>query len=230
MSSNATFGTVDPALDGVRRTVALAVGVIVGGAVLFFVDLIVLTDFREFIAGPGDGTLVNDALIAYRTDQLIDHQAVVVAGYVLIGVGTLMLGIGSAMIAAAVARAAAGWRRSVATWASRLLLAGGVVGLIAYGWPGYWFDENLLAHIGLTTISNVAFLAGFVAIAFGLIGLGAVMVAGSPWPRWTSVPLVFFPILVFVTSLPLFFQIGATIAALGILVSLRPKRLARMTA
>jgi hypothetical protein len=227
MSTHKTADPVAHAFIGVRRTVLLAVGVIVAGAVLFFADLLALSRFREFIAGPGDGTLAREDLIAYRTDMLASHQVEVVLGYALIGVGTLMLGIGMAMIAKTVARVETGWQAAVATWASRALLAGGILGLVAYAWPGYWFSDDQLINIGFTTASVLGFNAGFAAIAFGFLGVAVVMVSGRPWPRWTGAPLVLAPILVLVSSLPLFFQLGAVIAGIGTVVGLRPKRLAR---
>jgi hypothetical protein len=222
-----------PVLDSeaVARTRTAAIRgatIVVSGAVIFFVALGALPDFREFIAGPGDGTLTEDALQDYRAGTLADHRTQVLVGYGLIGLGQLLLGVGAAVLARGIARAESGWRATSAGWGAWLIALGGVAGGVTYAWPGYWFDDEALVLLGLTSVSTAVFVAGFLLLAAGFVAVAAVLVSGHPWPRWAGVALVVFAVLPFVTFLPLFFQVGAVIAAIGIVIGLRPARLARL--
>lgn len=212
-----------------RRAAIRGAVVVVTGAVIFFAALAALPDFRDFIAGPADGSLTGDALENYRVDKLSDHQAQVVVGYSLVGLGQLLLGIGAAVLARGISLAESGWRATATRWGAWLIAIGGIAGALAYAWPGYWFDDEALVRVGETGVSTAVFVAGWVLLAAGFIAVAAVLLSGQPWPRWTGVVLVVFALLPFVTFLPLFFQVGAVIAAVGIVVGIRPGRLAALT-
>ena len=213
-----------------RRAALRGVLVVVAGAALFFAALGALPHFRGFIAGPGDGTLTGAALEDFRRELLPDHHTEVVLGYVLIGLGQLLLGIGTSIVAAGLARLETAWRAGVARGAAGLCLLGGVLSALAYAWPGYWTNDAAMASLGEGTVSTLTFLAGWAVLAAGLMGIAIVLLSGSPWPRWTGVALLLFSALPFVTLLPLFFQVGAVVAGVGVAVGLRPARLARLTA
>lgn len=210
-----------------RRATGLGVGVVIAGAGLFFAALAALGEFREFIAGPGDGTLSGDALADLRRGLLVDHHTQVVVGWGLIGLGQLLLGIGTSIIALGLARAETAWRANVARVAAVLCIAGGATSGLTYAWPGHWTDDEALVGIGETTTSLVLFYLGWGIVAAGLLGLASVLVAGQPWPTRTGLVLVAFAVLPFVTALPLFHQVGATVAGIGLLLALHPSRLER---
>ena len=227
-STAATVATVE-SYAAARPTLVRGVAVVVIGAVLFFVALAALIDFREFIAGPGDGTMSGDELVTFRAEMLPEHHTQVVLGYTLIGLGQLLLGFGTAIQAVAIARAETRRRARIATWAARVLMLGGILSCLTYAWPGYWRDDETLLRIGETTRSASLFTLTWVVLAAGFLILAALVATGPPWPRWTAVVLTLFALLPFVTLLPLFFQLGAIVAGLGLAIGTRPTRLARLS-
>jgi hypothetical protein len=180
-------------MSHVRTTARQGVVIILVGAALFFLALVALAPFRDFLAGSEDTGAK---------------------------VGTVLLGVGLWRMASGLATAERGWRAVVAQCAGWSCLAGGVVTLVVELWPPTWAGaDERAAEIGLTAATTVPLMASWTLLAAGFAALALVLVSDTRWPTWAGVVLLVFAILPFATRLPLFFQVGGIVAGLGVAAS-----------
>ena len=203
--------------SSVRRSARIGVAVILVGALLFFAALAGLSAFRDFLAGSEDAQASTEALMAQRLEVLADHRGQVLAGFLLVAVGELLLGVGMWVIATGVSRAESGWRAAAASAAAWSCLAGAGLALAVQSWPTMWLgDDRGVAELGLSgTTSNLLVIA-WVLLSAGFLACAVVLATGGRWPIWPGAVLAVFGLLPLVTKLPLFFQLGAVIAGVGL--------------
>ncbi len=209
--------TAAPDITPARRSAWYGVLVVVVGTMMLFGALMAFGGFRDFLAGSEDAQTSSAVLRAGRVEVLAEHRGQVFAGFALVALGQLLLGVGMAVLVAGIGRVASGWRAVVSRLSAWSCLGGGVLSVGVQLWPPTWRgSDTTVAELGLSTPSTILIPLAWGLFAAGFFGAAVVLVSDPRWPSWPGVVLIVFGLAPFLTKLPLFFQVGAVIAGVGV--------------
>lgn len=187
-------------------------------AVVFFPMI-----FNPILFGFYDPASSEDELLAFREENWLAIRLL----FTGIGVSFLLLGLGLRNWANELG--ANGPDRRLAGIAGWAAVAGGALSFLAYGSPWVQSAASYSEFLDSGT-SAAVFAVGWISLSGALIVLGReVFRRGSP--RWLGVALPLFAVLPYLTGLlPLWFFVGAMVAAVTGLIRARHGRSMKLTA